>query len=175
MLAHAVEFVDGGAARQQQLGGGLFFRQRDRFGRQRQQRRPAAGDQAQNQVALARLSGDLGDARRARDTRLVRQRMAARVELDAAQFRCGPVLYVHQAGGDAPPQGALRGQRHRRAGLARAHHVDIAEARKVAAAKMAQDGVHRIGRGQRRFKMDSAWRRRRRLISEEGVTGWFVR
>jgi len=98
------------------------------------------------------LSGNFGDAGRARDARLIGDWVAARVQLDAPQFRAGSVLHVHQTSGNAPSQSAFRGHGHRRPGFARAHHVDIAEARKVTAAKMTQDSVHWIGRGQRRFE-----------------------
>jgi hypothetical protein len=152
VLAHAIEFVDGGPASQQKLRSGLLFCQRDGFGRQRQQRRTSAGDEAKYEVAFAGLSGDFGDPRRALYARLIGQRMPAGIELDASQFRGASVLHVHQARGNPAPQHTFGGERHRGAGLPRSHHINMMEAREIAIAKMAEDGVHRVGRGQRRAK-----------------------
>ena len=90
-----------------------------------------------------------GDARAAGDAALVGDGVAALVELDAAQFGDVAVLDVDQAGGDAAAEDALGGLRHGGSGLACADHVDIAEAREVAAREVAGDGVGRVGRGER--------------------------
>ena len=65
VLAHGVDLVDVRAAGEQQARGLLLLRERDGLGGQRQQRRGAAGDQADHQVVRPRPLRDGGDAPRA--------------------------------------------------------------------------------------------------------------
>ena len=69
MFADGVDLVDIGAAGQQQARDGLLLFERDRRGRQRQQRRCAAGDQADDQIVLLCGRCDRRDALRARRRR----------------------------------------------------------------------------------------------------------
>ena len=67
----------------------------------RHQRRRSARDEADHQVVLLRPGGDLRDPFGAGHAVLIRHRMAALIQLDAAQLGRVPILHVEQAGGDA--------------------------------------------------------------------------
>ena len=164
MFANGVDFMDVCAARQQQPRDFLLFRQRDRRRRQRQQRRGAARNQAQHQVANTSRGGDLRDALRAGCAALVRHRVSAFVQLDAAQLGDVAVLDVHQAAGDNPPQRALGGARHGSARLARADHVNVAEAGIIAPRQVAHHRLVRVGRPQRGAKNGGS------LMSQQAVS-----
>ena len=76
VLAQRVDLVDIRPAAQQDARERLKLGQADPFGRQRQQRRAAAGDQRNHQVALGRLLQQLRDLPRARHAALVGDGMA---------------------------------------------------------------------------------------------------
>src|SRR5260370_34515144 len=86
--------------------------------------------------------------------------MAAFVQLDAAQLRGVTVFYVDESGMNAATEEALHRAGHGRSSLARADHVDIGERLQTVAmaagfedfttaAHMAQDGLTRVGGGDR--------------------------
>src|ERR1035437_9282238 len=71
VLTDGVDLVDGGARGQEQAGGGLLFLEGDTLGGQGQERRSAAGDQADHQVVAGGGGGDLRDASAARGAALI--------------------------------------------------------------------------------------------------------
>ena len=148
VFADGVDFVDGGAAGEEEAGGGLLLGERDALGGQGHEGRGAAGDEAEDEVFASGGGGDLGDARAAGDAALIGDGVAALVELDAAQFGEVAVLDVDQAGGDAGAEDALGGLRHGGSGFTGSDHVDVAEAGEVAAGEVAGDGGGGVGGGE---------------------------
>ena len=85
VLADGVDFVDVGAAGEQEARGVLLFGEGDGCGGQGQERGAAAGDEADDKIARAGVAGDFGDAPGAVDAALIRDGVAALVEFDAAE------------------------------------------------------------------------------------------
>ncbi len=74
VFADGVDFVDGGAAGQQEAGGGLLFLEGDALGGQGKERGSAAGDEADHQIVASGGGGNFGDARHCRRRRARRGR-----------------------------------------------------------------------------------------------------
>ena len=149
MFADGVDFVNIGAAGQQQFGHFLFLVEGDGIGGQRQQGGSATRDQAKHQIVRARARGDFGDAPRAFDTLPVGHGMAALIQRDAAQWRDVAILHVQQSPGDTAAEHALRCARHGRAGFPRPHYIYVAITGEVLARQMAGNGFGGIGGAQR--------------------------
>ena len=125
-----------GARFEQLLVDALLVGQRQAFGRQREQRRAAAGDQAQHQVVGREALRQRQDALRPPQPGLVRHRMRGLDDLDALRQSLGPRRNVVIARDDQArqrrigrPQGLHR-LRHRAAGLAGAQHQRAALGRR---------------------------------------------
>ena len=146
MLAHAVHLVDGRAAAQQGLGDGLLVLQTQAVGGQRQQRRAAAGDQAQHQVVGTQPLGEPGDSLRRRQTRSIGHGVCRFCHFDAPGVgfvgrRHMAVASDHQAADRRGP-GPQRIDRrcHRAAGLAGTDH------QRASARGRRQEGGGVVGR-----------------------------
>lgn len=122
MFAQRVEFMDGGARGQHQLGCGLLLG--ERYGRRRiwSQSGSAARGQEDHQIPWTGLRAKFGDPARRLDTALVRNRMPAGTQFDAPALRRVTVLHRYAAGKDPFAQNLLCGARHGTPGLARASH-----------------------------------------------------
>ena len=160
VFADGVDLVDGGAAGQEEAGGGLLFLERDALGGQGHEGGRAAGDEADHQIFASGAGGDLGDARAAGDAALVGDGVAALVEFDAAEFGDVAVLDVDQAGGDAAAEDALGGLRHGGSGLTCSDDVDMAVAVKLRRARWRVTASMGSAAARAARKMVWAWRRR---------------
>ena len=123
--------VDVGARGEQRAVDRLLVLEREPGGRQREQRRGAARDQAQHQVALARLPGIVEHAARGGAARGVRHRMRRLDHLDPGARHGVAVAGDHEAFERARPV-PLDRARHRRRGLAGAEHDGAAGGRRAA-------------------------------------------
>ncbi len=117
VLAHAVHLADRRAAFQQRLVDRLFLLQRDAVGRQRQQGRAAARNQAQHQVIGAQAAHHVQHAAGGVATGLVRHRMRSLHHLDALAVGAMAVARDDQAAEFALPV-LLDHAGHRRRALA---------------------------------------------------------
>ncbi|MNS82771.1 hypothetical protein D3C72_1165250 [compost metagenome] len=140
MLAHAVHLADARAAAQQRLVDRLLVFQRQARGRRRQQRRAAAGNQAEYEViggqSLHGLDHALGGALAGG----VGHRMGGFHHLDAPAVRAMAVTRDHQPRQLALPV-RLHGLRHRGGGLARANHHGAALRRRRQVRRQAVGGA----------------------------------
>ena len=128
VLAHAVHLGDVGARVQQLLVDALLVFQSEAFGRQREQRRAAARDQAQHEVVLCQSMRHRQDALGRFQPGRIRHRMCCFDDLDAALEPIRARRDVVIAGDDQPFKRRIRGPQgfdglcHGAACLARAQH-----------------------------------------------------
>ncbi len=127
MFAHRVQLVDRRARVQQQPGRILFVLQGDVCDRRDQQRRRAAGEQADDQRPFIGAAHQLQDALRAGDPRLVRHRVGGFHLLYDLQRLGVSVLDDDQSRGDVVAEQCFDGQCHPRRGFACADHDDALE------------------------------------------------
>ena len=135
VLAHGVDFADVRAARQERLRDRLLVRQRHAGDRQRHQRRAAAAQAQQHQVAFAGRFEDLDDLARAAQAGFVRDRMPGLMDVDPPQRRllnAAARLDVDPAAGDPLAEDFLQRAGHLRRRLARADDEDVPHLRQVA-------------------------------------------
>ena len=117
VLAHAVDLADRGARAQQRAGHRLLVRKRDPRRRQGEQRRAAAGDQAEREIVRTQRLGLGEDARRRRAAAGVRHRVRRLDHVDRARRHAVAVAGDDEAFQRAVPM-ILHGPRHRRRRLA---------------------------------------------------------
>jgi hypothetical protein len=161
VLAHRVHLVDRRAGAEQRVGQAALVGQRDAVDRHHHQRRAAARDQADQQVARTGPLRQRQDLGRPFDRLLVRHRVAGLDEPDLPGRRGRAVLDVDDPVGQAVAEDLLDRERHRAAGLAGADHVHaldlgqveclLADEQQVGLAPdVAANGRARLDRAQRR-------------------------
>ena len=121
VLAHRVHLRDVGPGGEERAVDRLLVLEREAVRRQREQRRGAAGDQAQHQVTLARLPGIIEHAARGGAAGSVRHRMRRLDHLDPGARHRVAVAGHDQAFNGSGHVGLDRA-RHRRRGFAGAEH-----------------------------------------------------
>ncbi len=136
VLAHAVHFANGGTAHQQFAVDALFVGQAQPLGGQRQQRRAAAGDEADDEIIGGETAGERQHAPRGRFPCGVGHGVRRFDQFDAARLAAQRRRHIPVARRDEPGnRRVLRPQRiqrldHGAAGLARADHQGAALGRR---------------------------------------------
>ena len=143
VAAHAIHFADGGAAAKQRAAHGLFHIERQSFCGQRQQRRTAAGNQAQDQIILAQASYALEHLLRGMHSCRVRHGMCGFDDIDVLAGHGIAIARHHQAAERTRPI-LFYGARHGRRGLAGADDDESAARR---GGKVRRDAYRRLSRG----------------------------
>ena len=144
MLAHGVDLADGGARAEQGAGDRLLVRQLDACRRQREQRRPAARDEAEREIVRAEGLRQSEDARRGRAATGVRHRMRRLDHLDRPRRHAVAVAGHDEAFEGARPMIFDR-LRHARRRLAGAHDHGAARGRR---GQMRRHVARRPGAGE---------------------------
>ena len=127
MLADGVDFVDGGAAGEQQLRGLLLFGQRDSGRRGGHEGRASPREQTDDQGVFVQVVEQGEHALGAGYSGFVGEGMAALGGSDMAEGKAVVVLGVDGAGRDVVAQNFLHGRGHGRGGLAGSHDDDFGE------------------------------------------------
>lgn len=146
VLAHAVHLADAGAAAQQRLVDGLLVGQRQAGRWRGQQRRTAAGDQAQHQVVGSQALHQFHHALRGARTGFVGNGVRGFHHFNALAIGTMAVARHHQARQLALPV-RLDRLRHRGSGLAGADHYRAALGRRGQVRRQAVAGADGSDRG----------------------------
>ncbi len=141
VLADRVHLVDGGPAGQELLCGFLLVRQADAFHGRDQQRRAAAGHQADHQVALPGPCQQLKDVQRAAYPPFVRNRVPGFVHADFSQRQTVSVLDDQHPFGKTLAEQLLQGLGHWGDGFAGTRHQDAVVGAQVMAGGFRHQGV----------------------------------
>ena len=141
MLADGIELVDGGAGAQEEIGGLAQFGETDPDCRGRQQRRSAAGEAGDDQVALAGRREDRVDAGGGLHPAFVGYRVGGLDDLDPAGRLAVPVFDDDETAGHPLAERGFDRAGHARRSLAGADHRHRIEIGKVVALVAGQQGV----------------------------------
>ncbi len=144
--AHAVHFTDRRAGLQQRPVDGLLVGERQPRDGQRQQRRPAAGDEAQHQVIRGEALDQGVDALRRGEPGGIGHRVRRLDDLDPLARHAVAVAGDDEARQRARPV-VLDGPRHRRRRLAGADHDDASGGGRGQMRRQAMRRLGRVDRG----------------------------